>query len=531
MLSQKVRKFVLESLNSAKKKEGWPPFDTKKIFISRPEVTQHGDYSTNAAFILAGQIKRNPHDIAKILLNICQKTNLKTKLFEKIEMNGGFINFFLSKEVYIKELGEILKLKDKYGQLALGRNQKIQVEFVSANPTGPLTIGNARGGPFGDCLANVLVKAGYNAKKEYYVNDCGNQIIALGHSVLKDDLAEYKGDYVNEISKNIKGKDAKTIGRKAAKFIIEKYIKKTVKLLGIDYDKWFFESDLRKAGKVEAIIRYLTTKGLTYEKDGALWFKSIQFGDERDRVLLKKDEEPTYLAVDIAYHLNKFKERKFKEVINIWGADHFGDVAGLQAGVSAIGFAGRLKVILLQFVTLYKGQEIMKMSKRAGVYVTMNELLDMVGKDAARYFFLSRGADTHLNFDIELAKKRTEANPVFYIQYAYARICSVFKKASLKNNVGSKHFYWLDDVAEINLIKTLILFPEIIEEIAKNYQVQKLAKYALDLATAFHKFYQDCRLITEDDNLSQARLALALATRIVLGQMLTLMGISAPEKM
>jgi len=529
MLKELVKTLVIDSIKAGQKDGFLPTIDIKSISLLEPEIKEHGDYSTNLAFVLAGQLKKSPQEIAQILLTCLQKENQKQKLLQKIEINNGFLNLFLSENACLKELEDILKLKSKYGSSKIGQKQKLQVEFISANPTGPLTIGNARGGPFGDCLANVLKKVGYSVFKEYYINDCGNQIISLGHSVLKDALAQYKGSYIDVLSRTIKDKDPAIAGKKAAKIIIDKYIKKTTDRLGIKYDKWFFESQLQKTGKVKQIIEELEKKGLIYKKDGASWFKSTQFKDERDRVVIKKDGQTTYLAADVAYHKDKLQTRKFKQVINIWGADHFGDVAGLQAGVSAIGYPGQLKIILLQFVTLFKGKEILKMSKREGIYITLDDLLDMVGKDAVRYFFLSRSVDTHLNFDVDLAQQKTEANPVFYIQYAYARICSVFRKAKIKSLKPDLSL--LNDSSEISLIKTLSLFPHIIEEVANNYQAQKLPKYAFDLATAFHKFYQDCRLISEDKKLTQARLSLAQATKIVLKETLNLMGISAPEKM
>ncbi len=529
MIKEKVYQFVVGALRKGQKDGIFPDFDYTKIIIVRPEIKEHGDFSTNLAFLLSSQFKINPVALSNTLVETFLQFNQSQKLFEKIESVNGFINLYLLKETYFEELKEILTEKDKYGDSSFGKGEKIQVEFISANPTGPLTVGNARGGPFGDCLANILKKAGFFVKKEYYVNNCGNQIIALGHSVLKNELAEYKGEYINELSKKNREKDPEKAGKNAAKIIIDQYIKKTTDRIGIKYDKWFFEDDLHKSDKVKKIINLLTDKGYTYLKDKAFWFRSTSFGDERDRVLIKKDGQSTYLAADIAYHFNKFKERKFDKVINIWGADHYGDVAGLKAGVSAIGFANQLEIILLQFVTIYKGNEIVKMSKRTGTYITMDELLDIVGKDAARYFFLSRGADTHLNFDIDLAKQKSEANPVFYIQYAYARICSVLKKAGM---VGRRYdSALLKEQPEIELLKILPVFPEIIEDVAKTYQVQKLSQYTLELAGVFHKFYQDCRLIGQDKKLNRARLNLAKATQIVLKEALDLMGITALKKM
>lgn len=529
MIKEKVCQFVIEALKNGQKNGIFPNFDYSKIIISRPEVKEHGDFSTNLAFLLSAQLKINPIVLSKTLVDIFLQFNNGQKLFEKIESINGFVNFYLSKQIYLEEFKNILKQKNKYGSSFFGKKARIQVEFVSANPTGPLTVGNARGGPFGDCLANVLKKAGFAVQKEYYINNCGNQIVALGHSILKDELAEYKGEYIDELNKMNREKDPEKAGKVAANIIIKQYIKKTTDKLGIRYDKWFSEEELHKSKKIKKIINLLTEKGHTYLKDKAFWFRSNSFHDERDRVLIKKDGQPTYLAADIAYHFNKFQERKFDKVINIWGADHYGDVAGLKSGVSAIGFPNQLEIILLQFVTVYRDKEIVKMSKRTGTYITMDELLDMVGKDAARYFFLSRGADTHLNFDINLAKQKSEANPVFYVQYAYARICSVLKKVRVVGKNSNTSL--LKESAEIELLKEISIFPEVIEDIARTYQIQKLPQYALDLAGTFHKFYQDCRLIGDDKELTGARLSLVLAAKIILKESLDLMGITAPEKM
>ncbi len=486
--------------------------------LERPAIAEHGDFSTNIAL----KAKINPDKIISKLKN--------NALFEKIEKAGpGFINFYLSKKALQEEMDKILEKGDNYGKLDIGEGKKIQVEFISANPTGPLTVGNARGGPFGDVLANVLRKAGFKTEKAYYINDFGQQIIALGHSVLKDNKAKYKGKYIDELAKNNKEKDAFKVGQWAAKNIIKDLIQETTNKMGIEYDEWTFESDLHKSGKVDKILNFLQEKGLIYKQDEAKWFKSKQFGDERDRVVIKKDGNKTYLAGDIALHNDKFENKKFDKVINVWGADHHGDVSGLMAGVEALGYKDKLQIILLQFVTILDKGEKQKMSKRAGVYVLMDELLDRVGKDAVRFFFLQKSADTHLNFDLELAKEQSNKNPVYYVQYAYARIHSILAKT--ENKESKLLFENLNKEEEINLIKQLIRFPEIIEDIARDYQVQRLPYYSIELANAFHKFYENCRVLDEDKKTAQARINLIKATKIVLKSTLEIMGISAPEKM
>lgn len=497
--------------------------------VEAPEEKSHGDYATNLALVLAGKLKKNPMEIAEQI-----KSKIKDDLFDKIEVvNPGFINFFLKPEFLQEQVKKILNKKEKFGEVNIGKNKKVQIEFISANPTGPLTVANARGGPMGDTLANVLNRVGYKIEREFYVNDSGMQILALGHSVLKDKEAVYKGKYIDKLHKKIREKDPYKAGQKAAKIIINEMIKKTTNKLGIKYDKWFFESELRKASKIDKVIKFLKTRKLLYEKEGAIWFKSSKFGDSRNRVLVKSDSGKTYLAGDIAYHYNKFKERKFDKVINVWGADHHGDVPGLLAGVEAIGYKGKVDIILHQFITILEKGKKVRMSKRQGVFVTVDELLKEVGTDVLRFFFLMYSANSHMNFDLDLAKEKSEKNPVYYVQYAHARICSILRKSQITNHKLQTNikYQMLNHPNELKLIKELIKLPEIVEDTAKDYQVQRLSHYATDLAAAFHKFYDNCRVLGEEKDLEEARLALILATKTVLKNTLDLMGITAPEKM
>ncbi|XOB42701.1 MAG: arginine--tRNA ligase [Candidatus Nealsonbacteria bacterium] len=528
MIKEDIKKLIKESITKLQKQKKIPVFDIGEIKVECPEQEIHGDYSTNIAMIIAKKAKKNPIETAELLTE-----NFKTKipdLFERIKiLKPGFINFFVSSKYLEERVKEILKKKEKFGQLDIGRNQKVQVEFISANPTGPLTVGNARGGAFGDVLANVLKKAGYETEKAYYVNDYGMQIMTLGHSVLKDKDAKYKGDYIDDLSKRIKEKDVYKAGEKAAKIIIKEMIKKTTDNMGIKYDEWISETSFHKSGRVDKVIDKLKEKGFLYEKDGALWFKSKQYGDDRDRVIVKSDKWKTYLAGDMALHEYKFKDKKFDKVINVWGADHYGDIAGLKAIVEVLGYKNKLEIIILQFITLFEKGEKLRMSKRAGHYVTMDDLIDMVGKDAVRFFFLQRSASTHLNFDMDLAREQSQKNPVYYVQYAYARICSILKKIKAKKT--EPDFSLLNHSSETLLIKQLIRFPGIIEQISKDHQVQRLPQYAFDLATAFHQFYQNCKVLTNDKKLQQVRIALISAVKITLKETFDLMGISAPEKM
>lgn len=492
----------------------------EEVGLKHPANPQFGDYATNVAL----RAKINPDEIIDKLKN--------SPLFEKVEKAGpGFINFFLSQKALQDELAQIVKQDNDYGQLDIGKGKKVQVEFISANPTGPLTVANARGGPYGDALANILEKAGFRTEKAYYVNDAGQQILALGHSVLKDKETKYQGKYIDNLSKKIREKDPYKAGQIAARHIVKNLIKKTTDRLGIKYNEWIFESDLYRSGRVEQALKILKEKGLIYQREGASWFKSSEFGDERDRVVVKRDGGKTYLAGDIALHQYKFQEKKFDKVINVWGADHHGDVAGLMAGVEALGHRGKLEIVLLQFVTILDKGEKRRMSKRAGLYVEMDELLDKAGSDAVRFFFLQKSPDTHLNFDLALAQEQSVKNPVYYIQYAHARISSLLRKAGGADMSKGRFFDKLTQPVELALIRQLIKFPEIIADTSRDYQVQRLPSYSLELANAFHRFYEQCRVLDDDKEVSRARINLVKATQIILRNTLKLMGIAAPEKM
>lgn len=473
------------------------------------------NFSEDESGLIADEIKRHP-DFKNFFENLKFKSPV-------------FFNFYFIKKYLQKQIEEILREKEKFGQLDIGKSQKVNVEFISANPTGPLTLGNGRGGFCGDVLANILGKAGYKVEREYYINNVGEQIKKLGHSVIGDSEAVYKGPYIEDLRKRIEGNNPEEVGKKAAEIILEEMIKPSVKKMGIKFDTWFYESDLYKKGKADEILELLEKKNLTCKKENALWFKSSQFGDDKNRVLIKENGEKTYLASDFAYLKNKFK-RGFNKLIYIWGADHFGYVNRIKAAAEALGYKKeQVNIIIMQMVRLMqKGKEV-RMSKRTGTYITLDELIDEVGLDIARFFFLTRGPDTHLNFDLDLAKEQSEKNPVYYIQYAYARICSIFKKAAEK--IETKNLKLLKESSELTLIKQLIKFPEIIEDTAKDYQIQRILQYGLELANSFHLFYRDCKVISEDKKLSQGRLALVSAVKIVLKDVLDLMGISAPEKM
>jgi len=565
MVREKLRKLIEDTIKELQKEGIFPNFEIPEIPIEKPAEKIYGDYSTNIALQLARFVQKSPTEIANAL--ILKSASRASRSFEKIEQKSGFINFFISPGYLQKKVEAILNQKEKFGNLNLGKGKKVNVEFISANPTGPLTLGNGRGGFGGDVLANVLLKVGYKVTGEYYINDAGEQVRKLGHSILGDDEAVYKGDYILDLRKRLKEKtcpsgvplsgtkeDVMKLGKKAADLILKEMIMPTVKKMGIKFDKWFYESELYKSGEVPKNLDYLKKKKLAYEKDGALWFKSTEFGDDKDRVLIKADGEKTYLASDVAYLKNKFK-RGFKKLIYVWGADHYGYIGRIKAAAEALGYEkGFIDIIIMQLVRLFENGKEVRMSKRTGTYVTLDELIKEVGLDVARFFFLTRSPDSHLNFNLDLAKEQSEKNPVYYIQYAYARICSILKKSKLKNPTYAKdlagkqnspkqnlrfatgqaklNLKLLTHLSELELLKQLIRLPEIVEDTAKDYQVQRIPNYAFELAAVFHQFYTKCRVIDEKNkSLSEARLALVFAAKTVLENTLDLMRISAPEKM
>lgn len=530
-----IGKITRDAVQSLQSVGVFSAFAVPKIIILKPKEKTHGDYAINVAMEIGKKENRNPLEVAEAIKEQLAKNDDVFDYFDLIEVVApGFINLHLSKQ-YLWGIGnEAISQKEKFGNLVLGKKQKVQVEFISANPTGPLTVGNGRGGPYGDVLANVLIKAGYKTEKAYYVNDFGNQILSLGHSVLKDADAKYTGEYIDELNQTLATKitNPYKLGKEAAKIILNENIKKTVEKLNIKFDEWFSETKLYDNKEVEKVIELLKKKELLYEQDGAWWFKATQFGDERDRVLIKSDGSNTYLAGDIAYHKYKFEKKKFSKAINVWGADHFGDVAGLKAGVEAIGHKDKLEVLLLQFVTVVKDGKPVKMSKRLGTAIAMDDLLDELPADVIRFFFLQKSANTHLNFDMDLAKEQSDKNPVFYVQYAHARICSILRSASWRNK--SKSIVGVEllvHAKELDLLRQISHLSEIVEDTVTDYQVHRLTQYALELATAFHQFYNECHVLVDDENLKQARLGLLTATQITLKNTLDLLGISAPEKM
>ena len=435
-----------------------------------------------------------------------------------------------------KQVGEILRQKEFFGKLKTGQGKKISIESVSANPTGQLHIGNGRNAFSGDVLSNVLEKAGYKVVREYFVNDAKNskQIIELGKTALGKGETYKTVRIVSLLEKNkITGQTESEAGWQLAQIIQNNNKDFLEKKLKVKFDKWVSEEEaIYQQNKINKMLDWLKKNNLVYEKEGALWIKTSQFGDDKDWVVVRETGEPTYLLSDIAYHKDKF-DRGFDKVIDIWGADHQAHVSKIKAASKMLGFKGSLDILVLQLVTLRGGE---KMSKRLGNVITLEELVDEIGLDVARWFYLQKSLNTHTEIDLDLAKEQSEKNPVYYVQYAHARICSILSKsgkspAFAKASAGKENLKLLNQPAELALIKQLIRLPETVEDTARDYQVQRLPQYATDLATSFHQFYRDCQVLSDDKNLSKARLALVLATKIILKNTLSLMGISATEKM
>jgi len=518
-----------------------------QIDISRPEFAQHGDFSTNIAMSLAKQLKKPPRAIAEDIIN-----NLDHKLFSNVEIAGaGFINVFLKPEV-LKDLVFEAVNDSNYGRWNIGGGKSVQVEFVSANPTGPITVANARGGPLGDSVARLLEWIGYNVWREFYVNDRGAKIGHLARSLEQryrqamDLIWElppegYPGEYLLDIARDVfteygdgilkkdENERLAFFGEQAVARIIAGQ-QKVLKRFGVKFDLWFSEKEMSAKGEIEKALDRLKEKGVLYEQDGAIWMKSTDYGDDKDFVVIKSGGEPTYTATDFAYHIGKY-DRGFDLSIDLLGADHQGHTGPMFAALEAIGIPKeRLEFLLYQLVYLIKGGQQVKMSKSSGEFVTLDELLDEVPPDAARYFYLMRSSDTHLNFDIDLAKSQTMENPVYYVQYAHVR-CNAIINDERANGVDIGKSLYFEDNLEINLAKELIDFPDEVKACALARAPHRIASYAERVASAFHSFYHDCRVLQEPFEILNRRMLLVLATRKVLSSCLSILGVTAPERM
>jgi len=524
-----MREYIIKTLQKALKADD--------ISLESPKDLKHGDFSSNIALIRAKQEKKNPRELAAEIKGIIEGHD-KGNIFEKIEIAGpGFINFFI-KNSFVKDcLKEVLEKNETYGSNDLGKGTKVIIEFVSANPTGPLHIGHGRWAAIGDSIANILDFSGYKAHREFYVNNVGRQVNLLIESVkaaMNDAPVPedgYNGTYIKDVGELAKKENPKDLKGFVLNTMLDSQ-KQTLSDMQVCFDEWFFENTLHDSGEVKKTIELLKKKGATYEKEGAVWFRSESFGDDKDRVLVRENGDPTYFAADITYHANKFK-RGFDLLINVWGTDHHGYVKRLQSALEAIGLPShKLDIIIGQLVALYRGSEPVRMSKRTGEMITLKEVVDEIGKDAMRFFLLMTSADSHMDFDIELAKKQTLDNPVYYIQYAYARICNIIKTGGINIPLLKEtDLGLLVEESERELMMKVLDFPEEVKICAKTMQPHHLVRYSRELAAVIHSYYHKCRVICDDQELMKARLILMESTRIVISNMLKLLKVSAPERM
>ena len=554
--TDQLQSLIKDSLKRAMKQGDLAESEIPEFVIEIPADKAHGDFATNIAMISARAFRMAPRKIAEI---ITENLDITDSYFDKFEIAGpGFINFFLGAHWFSDVLHEVIATGNDYGKTAFGQNKKVMVEFVSANPTGPMHIGNARGGAIGDGIASVLEWAGYQVSREFYVNDAGNQInkFALSLEVrylqlFQDDIEmpedAYHGADITAHAKafaEINGDKYVNVPSDIRRQALVSYalplnidgLEEDLKKYRIVYDNWFRESTLHQNGEVDKVIELLKSRGCTYEAEDALWFKATDFGADKDFVLVRSNGVPTYVVPDIAYHYNKLVTRGFDKAIDVLGADHHGYVPRLKAALQALDVdPDKLDAVLMQMVRLVRDGEIIKASKRSGKAITLVTLLDEVPIDAARFFFNMREANSHFDFDLDLAAEESSKNPVYYVQYAHARICSILKNLSAEGitvkSAAECNFDLLQKPEEIELIRYLATLPNEIIDAAKNYDPSKMTMYAIEAATFFHKFYNACRVRGEEEALMQARLSLCIATKTVLKNVLSILKINAPESM
>ena len=551
-----LNEMILAAATAAHEKGLFPSSDFCDVVLEEPKADSHGDLSTNMAMQMAKTQRMSPRKIAEILID---HLNDQNGIIDRTEIAGpGFINFFIRPFAWYPVLAAIHEQDDQYGRCDLGKGTRIQIEFVSSNPTGPLHVGHGRGGAVGDSTANILSFCGYDVQKEYYINDSGRQIQTLGMSVYlrgKELLGQsvdfpdtcYQGDYIRDLAKELLDRDGREVFEKdeaaaimpCARYAAEKItdgMRVDLVDFGVTFDQWFSEQSLYDSGKVEGDIRLFKEKGLIYEKDGALWFKTSDYGDEKDRVVVRQNGQTTYFASDITYHKDKF-ERGFYKVIDVWGADHHGYIPRMQAAVEASGYKReQFDVLLVQLVNLLRAGQPVAMSTRAGEFVTLADVVKEVGRDAARFLFLTRHYDSPLDFDLDLARKKTNDNPVFYVQYVHARISSIHRKAEADgldvSGFVPSDLSALETPEDIALIKALARYPEAVETAGAFMEPHRITYYLMTLAAAFHTYYNRHRVLCEDDlKLTRARLYLITAVQKVIRNGLALLGVSAPDSM
>ncbi len=551
-LKETIAELIKNGVIAARQAGKLPELTLPEIIIERPQNPEHGDYACSISLKLARAVGTSPLTIANEIAGFIRPS---AEIESVTVAPPGFINFTLKNDWLTQQVDAILNAGDSYGNIDLGQGKKVQIEFVSVNPTGPLHVGHGRGAILGSTLANALTSAGYKVEKEYYINDAGNQVDAFRRSLYaryRQALGEeaempadgYLGNYITDMVAEIIAEEGDGLGKLSGEELISKLgqigldkmlgqIKADLELLDVTFDVWFSEQSLYDNNQYRTALSMLKQSGYIAEKEGATWFVSTALGEDKDNVVVRTDGTPTYFATDIAYHYNKFLERRFDRVIDIWGADHMGHVSRMKAVVGALGIEPeQLTVIISQMVTLRSGGEVVKISKRSGDIVTLRELVEEVGADACRFFFLSRTADSQMDFDLELAKKQSADNPVYYVQYAHARIASILRVAQEKGADSSDgDASLLTTEPELILIRKMLLLPEIVETIARTLEPHHLTYYAQDLATVFHSFYKQCRVVSGDKAMTGARLKLVRAAKLVLGRTLGLMSMTAPERM
>ena len=552
MIKYKIAELLQQALNQAVEKELLPAAAVIEVAVEHPQNPEHGDYASSLPLKLSRTMRKSPLAIAETLAGLI----LTSDEIEKVTVaHPGFVNFLLSGKWLANQVEEVLVEKENFGNLNLGTGQKVQLEYVSVNPTGPIHVGHGRGAILGSALASVLKAAGYQVSSEYYVNDAGNQMDNFYRSLharyrqaldLPYEMPDggYMGDYVLDLAKEIIEENGDVyasmpeneaigqIGKIGIDRMIEA-IKIDLGWLGVEFDVWFSERSLFDNGQFQKTMDILKENNHTAEKEGAVWFTSTAMGEDKDNVLVRSNGAPTYFASDVAYHYNKFVERGFDKVIDIWGADHQGHVSRMKAVLTALDIdEQRLHIIISQLVTLKRGKEIVRVSKRTGDLITLRELIDEVGPDVCRFFFLTRSADSQMDFDLDLAVQQSNDNPVYYVQYAHARIASILRLAVERGiDYPDGDVALLTHDAELAFIRKMLQLPEIIDLIARTYEPHHLTYFAQEMATAFHSFYKQCRVVSDEQKLTAARLKLVAAAKIVFAKVLGLMGMNAPESM
>jgi len=553
LIKHEIARLVADAAARALEEGDLPPLALPEVTVEHPAREEHGDYAASLPMKLARAARSDPLAVAEVIAKHIQPSDA---IAEVVVAPPGFINFRLSDAWLARQVGAILAEGERFGDVPLGQDQRFQVEFVSANPVGPLHVGNGRGLAIGDTLASVLAAAGYAVEREYLVNDAGTQTETFASTLYaryqrlfgrEVDIPEggYPGHYVVELAEELKAEHGEAFlrppgepwppelhGVGVAKMLA--VIRSDLAAIGVNYDAWCSEKSLyASGGPYERAMELLREKGVVAEKEGAIWFTSSALGEDKDNVLVRSTGSPTYFASDIAYHYDKFLLRGFERVINVWGADHQGHVPRMQAAVAALGFdPERMDIIISELVTLRRGAEIVRLSKRTGEIITLRELVEEVGADACRFFFLARAADSHMDFDLELAKRQSAENPVYYVQYAHARIAGILAHAVEEGvDYADGDLALLSHPAELVLIRKMLLLPEVVEGVARTLEPHHLPHYALELATVFHDFYEKCRVVSDDLPLSKARLKLVAACKNALARTLGLMGVSAPERM